>query len=297
MYTVSVIVPIFNAERFLPDLFRALDQCNFQEKDEILLVDNGSTDSSVELCMEKERENPNRYRCLKAPSRPGAEVARNFAVNHARGDLFVFTDSDTKPVPEWIDKIRENIEPGKIIAGKVQLLIEEHGLWECFDAIAHMNNAETVKKDRVVTANMAVLKTDFLAVGYLKEIFSSGDYDWSERAARCGMKIAYVPEALVYHPTRKTLEQIDNKMMRIAYGEGDLERINHKLGWYIKLKYILLPIKLDTYARFAKQLKKLGVDKKELKGFYLQFFKLRLKQIRFVFAGYRQVDPRKMGLS
>ena len=47
--SVSVIIPIYNSQTFLNDLFGALNKVRFDDNDEVLLIDNGSTDTSADL--------------------------------------------------------------------------------------------------------------------------------------------------------------------------------------------------------------------------------------------------------
>ena len=97
-YEIIYYIPNINATSFLPDLFEALDRNTYETGDEILLVDNGSTDNSVELCKEQVSKRPNLYRLLLFTDRPGSYAARNYGVKQSNGDILVFTDSDTKPV-------------------------------------------------------------------------------------------------------------------------------------------------------------------------------------------------------
>ena len=61
MKTISIIIPMFNSEKFLPDLFKCLEQCEYLEGDEILLVDNGSKDGTRELCKSQVEKNRKKY--------------------------------------------------------------------------------------------------------------------------------------------------------------------------------------------------------------------------------------------
>lgn len=295
MSTISVIIPIFNAEKFLPDLFAALDQCAFCAGDEVLLVDNGSTDHSAALCAQQAAAHEGLYRCLSI-TKPGSYVARNYGVEQANGDILVFTDSDTKPVPGWLVAVRDNIVPGRILSGRIILDVTQNRVWECFDAVAHMNNEEAASKNSIATANMAVLREDFLSVGPFKEIFSGGDFEWSQRAADSGLTIQFQRDMLVHHPTRKSYAQVRKKEVRIAYGEGNRARVNKESFLPLFARYLLLPIKFDTYMRFGRQIKSYGVSRKEIRIFYHGFFKIRLEQIKFVLSGYFLADARRLDI-
>lgn len=293
---ISIIIPIFNAQQFLPNLFKALAACEFLPGDEVLLVDNGSTDDSAKLCKEAAESRQGLYRCLSYSEVAGSYAARNYAVKQAKGEILVFTDSDCKPTSGWLTAIRENVKSGVVIAGKIQIEIENNGLWEHFDTIAHLNSEKNAAGNRVATANMAVLREDFEKIGLFEQRFSGGDYEWSMRAVASGMKVVFVPEALVYHPSRKTFAEILKKEQRIAYGAGNHAKLKNQSCFALRLKYFLKIFKLDTNLRYTKQLKKAGMDQKTLWEFNRKFMRIRVEQLKYAVKGYQQTDVRKLGI-
>ena len=293
---ISVIIPIYNAEEYLPSLFDAIETNTFFEGDEILLVDNGSTDNSVEFCRKAAMRKPKLYTCLSYSEVAGSYAARNYAVKRAKGDILVFTDSDCKPESGWIDVFRDNIKKGIVLAGNIQIEIENKGLWEHFDSLAHLNSEKNAKNNRVATANMAVLYDDFMRVGFFEKRFSGGDYEWSMRAVKNRMQILYLSNAVVLHPSRKTFEEILKKEQRIAYGVGNHAKIHKKSGFLLGVKYILKIFKIDTNYHYAKNLKKAGFSKKEIRAFHWKFMKIRVEQLSFAIKGYYDKDARKLGL-
>jgi glycosyltransferase involved in cell wall biosynthesis len=86
---VSVIVPMYNAERYLAVCLDGLVSQDYPSSDyEILLVDNQSTDRSVEIGRRYQR-----VTLLSEPA-PGAYLARNLGIKAARGEILAFTDPD-----------------------------------------------------------------------------------------------------------------------------------------------------------------------------------------------------------
>lgn len=294
--TISVIIPIFNAEKYLPVLFDSLDANEFIDGDEVLLIDNGSTDNSVKICEAKVAEIPGLYRLLHYTEKAGSYAARNYGVREAKGQALVFTDSDTRPVKDWIMSIRTNLQPGKAIAGKIQLEIVNNGLWELYDNLVHLNSEKNAINGEVATANMAVLRTDFERIGFFEERFSGGDYDWSIRAQGAGLSVVFLNDAKVYHPTRKTFEQIIKKEQRIAYGAGNHFRINNKSFMVLVLKYSAKIFKIDTGIKNHMALKQLGVSKSELHEFDRKFLVIRISQLKYAIRGYLFTDARKLDI-
>ena len=294
MKSVSVIVPLFNAERFLPFLFDCFDKCAFAEGDEILLVDNGSKDRSYEMCMEQMKAHPNLYKVIQYTEKADSYAARNCAVAQAKGDIFAFTDSDCKPLPAWLEQVR-CVEDGFVMAGKVELELVENNLWEHLDRLVHLGQTETaIANNCVPTANMAVNRDDFFRVGRFEERFSGGDFEWSQRAHRTGLTIKYNPEAFIYHPSRKTFEEISTREKRTAYGKGKSYRNNGKSRAKLMLLYFLKIFKIDTNLRLARGLAKNGVKLGDRLYFHVKFMQIRVMQLKAAMAGYDGVNAREL---
>ncbi len=98
MTSVSVIIPSYNRAHTLP---RALDSVLAQTRraDEIILVDDGSTDETEQLI----KQNYPEVSYLKQENR-GVSAARNQAIKQARGDWLALLDSDDAWLPEKLDK-------------------------------------------------------------------------------------------------------------------------------------------------------------------------------------------------
>ena len=88
---VSIIVPVYNVERYLKRCIQSLTMQSL-ENIEILLVDDSSTDSSLEICNELAKED-NRIHVITKPNE-GAGKARNAALQIAQGEYIGFVDSD-----------------------------------------------------------------------------------------------------------------------------------------------------------------------------------------------------------
>ena len=88
---VSIIVPVYNVKPYLNRCVDSLLGQSYQNM-ELLLVDDGSTDGSGELCDELAVED-GRIRVFHKPN-GGLSDARNHGMHHARGEYFCFLDSD-----------------------------------------------------------------------------------------------------------------------------------------------------------------------------------------------------------
>lgn len=97
--TVSIVIPVYNCAQYLP---ACLDSVLAQTywNTEILIIENGSTDNSPEICKQY-AEKDSRVRVLEGPhAGPGA--ARNLGIREATGKYIVFVDSDDICEPDLV---------------------------------------------------------------------------------------------------------------------------------------------------------------------------------------------------
>lgn len=92
---VSIIVPIFNVEKYLSECIDSILSQTY-ENTEIILIDDGSTDKSAEIC-DKYALEDKRVRVIHKIN-GGVSAARNDGLQQANGQLIMFVDSD-----DWID--------------------------------------------------------------------------------------------------------------------------------------------------------------------------------------------------
>lgn len=100
MPTVSVIVPIYNSEKYLKECVESILNQSYRNL-EIILVDNGSTDASPSICDEFESDDE---RVQVIHKKHGSiSSGRNAGLNIAKGEYITFLDSDDKMENEMID--------------------------------------------------------------------------------------------------------------------------------------------------------------------------------------------------
>ena len=91
MPELSVIIPVYNVEKYLRECLDSVVNQTFKDI-EIILIDDGSTDKSLDICKEYAQKD-NRIKILKQQNR-GAGAARNEGINIANGEYITFVDSD-----------------------------------------------------------------------------------------------------------------------------------------------------------------------------------------------------------
>lgn len=93
---ISIIIPIYNREKFIQKCVDSICSQNFSDF-ECLLIDDGSKDSSGLIC-DKIAQNDNRFKSIHKEN-GGVSSARNCGINNATGEWVCFIDSD-----DWIDE-------------------------------------------------------------------------------------------------------------------------------------------------------------------------------------------------
>lgn len=101
---ISVIVPVYNVERYLPMCLESIVQQQLADY-EVILVDDGSTDGSAAICDEFAEQYPE-FRVIHKGN-GGVAAARNRGIEEAKGEYILFLDSDDFLVPDTIKPLLE----------------------------------------------------------------------------------------------------------------------------------------------------------------------------------------------
>ena len=106
---ISIVVPVYNVEKYLSRCIESLLAQTYKNF-EIILVDDGSTDNSGELCNQYERE----HKVIRVIHKEngGLSDARNCGMNDARGSYITFVDSDDYIHPLYLELLVKGIQKG-----------------------------------------------------------------------------------------------------------------------------------------------------------------------------------------
>ena len=94
MSIVSIIIPIYNTEKYLNGCICSVLNQSYKEY-ELILIDDGSSDKSIEVCKEYVKRNPNKIKFFHQENQ-GVTAARRLGVYYAKGDYICFVDSDDR---------------------------------------------------------------------------------------------------------------------------------------------------------------------------------------------------------
>lgn len=102
---LSIIIPVFNEEEFLPELLRRVAAADVPGPREILIVDDGSTDGSGEIAAGFAARNPALARVFQHGRNRGKGAAIRTALGHARGEFTIIQDADLEYDPREYVKL------------------------------------------------------------------------------------------------------------------------------------------------------------------------------------------------
>lgn len=233
----SVIVPVYNRIDEVRDLMDSLSAQTLKNF-EVVIVEDGSTDP----CGDIVKSYPNVDASYYFKENEGRSIARNYGLDRARGEYFVFFDSDCVIPPDYFKILTEALDKNPL---------------DCFGGpdAAHESFTSTQKAinysmtsflttggirggkvslEKFVprTFNMGYSRRVYETVGGFREMFSE-DIDMSTRIRQAGFTIGLIHPAHVYHKRRVDFA----KFLRQVYVFG-MSRITLKLLYPDSLKIV-----------------------------------------------------------
>lgn len=112
MPKISIIVPVFNAEKYLERCLDSILKSLGGVSGEVLVVDNGSTDGSLSILEKYKRKFPKLMRVLHCNTH-GAGAARNYGASKAQGEYFWFIDADDEITEDATKKLLKKAQETK----------------------------------------------------------------------------------------------------------------------------------------------------------------------------------------
>jgi GT2 family glycosyltransferase len=177
---VSVLMPVFNAGRFLEAGLRSIQDQTFGAF-EVLAVDDGSVDDSREIMERFAREDP-RFRVL-VQENGGAASARNLAIGEARAPLLALADADDVSLP---DRFRQQVDrfaqdPDLAVLGTGAGIIDEDGALTGLSLLpsSHQEIHEGLLRGDCIYNPSVMMRTEAVrgVGGYRRHLRYAEDYD------------------------------------------------------------------------------------------------------------------------
>lgn len=212
---VSVIIPVLNAAGLLKRVLTSLSEQTYPtELTEIIVVDNGSSDASVEVA-KSFGVNVYSHQEKKSPY-----AARNLGFEQATGAIIALTDANKIPDKRWLEEgVKALGENGADLAGgQISFEIGESATpAQLYDAVTYNNNRMFVLQQQRSAAGNLFFKKELLnKIGNFPDTFRSGmDIWWTAKAVDSGYKIVFAEKSIVYCQPRK-LKSVLKKSWRVG---------------------------------------------------------------------------------
>lgn len=203
---VSVIVPCHNAAPYIRQMLESLVNQSVAEPTEIIVIDNGSSDASLEQARAVRGQLP--VRVFLSSDRRNASYARNFGASVATGDKLLFVDADDDVAAGYVQALSEALEQHEFVTSCVDSITlnepwvrdaqgepwQQQEIGRFFDYLP------------ATGVNIGIRRSLFERIGGFPEEFSgSQDIVFSWRAQHAGASIVLVKHALYRYRYRHSL--------------------------------------------------------------------------------------------
>jgi len=210
---ISLIIPSLND----PTLARTLKAVSNQtySPDEIIVV---GRDEKKDLASFPQ------VRFIDTRQPASAARARNLGMQEARGDIFLFTDADCVPEPDWAaNHLVRHAKGEQVVGGSVALQCSNY--WAQSDNVSlfykFLPEYPEGSRLHLPTLNLSLRRTVYDAVGGMDESFPGAageDTDWTIRMRLAGYRLFFEPKALIQHkPSRTTWTDIAHHWWRLGH--------------------------------------------------------------------------------
>ncbi|MCL2928176.1 MAG: glycosyltransferase [Trichodesmium sp. St16_bin4-tuft] len=260
---VSVVIPIYNGEKDLPDLIECLrSQTYTLEQVEYLLVDNNSSDHSSSIIQAAAESKASTIRPLQENQIQSSYAARNAGIRAANSEILAFTDADCRPQPQWLENLIQPFSDPNvgIVVGEVISLPGKSLLEKYADKQEILSQKYTLAHPFCPygqTANLAIRKQVFLEVGLFRSYLTTGgDADICWRILReTSYQFKFVEKAIVRHRHRSTWKDLQsqwrrygksNKYLHELYGVDLMREFKIKEYLYRLSRWLLKELPLTT---------------------------------------------------
>jgi glycosyltransferase involved in cell wall biosynthesis len=236
---LSVIIPHMNQPEFLLRCLTSLaKQVDAFPGTEVIVVDNGSRELPTKIIAAYS------WARLEQESAKGPGPARNKGIQVAKGDILAFIDADCLAHPGWLASIvrafTSTHPDAQIIGGEVLIAYVDEAnitMLEAYESVFGYRQQDYIEQQHFSgTGCLAMRKHVFAKVGPFAGIGVAEDRDWGQRAHQAGFKTYFIHDMIVYHPARKSFDELCVKWDRHIVHDFN-ERAD---GLFGRIKWLVL---------------------------------------------------------
>lgn len=209
MNTVSIILPVYNEQKYIARCLISLIK-QTQKILDVIVVDDGSTDKSMEIIRGLVSAHNIRNLRILNQSHQGPAAARNLGARTAMGDILIFADADMIYDRNYISELIIPLAKKQSIAAFAlsEYVANMDNIWaKLWDDITFANHGKRMVKNqpKFGTVARAILKSEFIKSG---GFISSGTSDDRSVLERLGKNALGVQKAKCYHFNPSSLSEI-----------------------------------------------------------------------------------------
>lgn len=252
---ISVIVPIYNSEKYLQECLESLKNQDYNSY-EVILIDDGSTDKSKKICETFTTQNSNFK--LYSQENLGASSARNMGISKANGEYIIFVDSDDYCKSNMLEELSKKLKEDSLLAfGYIKKYRNKELIVNTKSFCINNKNEiyEKIFMDNAIGGNIAnkvfsakIIKQyniKFnLNIHYCEDMLFLYEY-----VKKCN-EVIYIEDTYYYYRMRKSsvsFNFIDKKNVSIldAYSYIILDmKNNNRIIYFLMYNYLLCYMKL-----------------------------------------------------
>lgn len=251
----SLICTVLNEEKNIEKFIDSIASQTVKPT-EIIIVDGGSLDSTVNLIIHKQKEYKNKLNLNVLIKKGNRSVGRNIGIKNAKSKIIILTDAGCILDKNWVNNIVKPFENKStdVVAGyykgKPKNIFEK-----CLiPFVLVMEDKLKPKEFLPATRSMAIKKSVWRKIGGFNEKLSNNeDYAFANKLKDSGYNIKFEKSAIVYWLPRSSFKSTFRMFYRFAYGdiEAKILRVNvlltilrYIIGIYL---LILIPIMKSVY--------------------------------------------------
>lgn len=203
---ISVVIPTYNRKPILEKCLNALEKQQFNNNIinnyEVVLVDDGSTDGTLEW-LEENKEKFNHVNCFSQDHK-GPSAARNLGVTKANGDTIIFIDSDLVVTETFLQCHADALIKGEKTLGSDRLFTYGAVINTCNfdDPTSEPYKITDFSAAYFATGNVAIARKWLEKAGLFDtrfQLYGWEDLELGVRLKQLGLKLIKCPEAVGYH--------------------------------------------------------------------------------------------------
>jgi cellulose synthase/poly-beta-1,6-N-acetylglucosamine synthase-like glycosyltransferase len=227
--TFSIIVPVKNEEKVVGRLLDALSHLNYPAgKKEIIIVEDGSTDRTVDVCEEHAKKHPMNTKILHRPFSSGKPSALNFGIKCAKGEIVGIFDADSIPAPDALLNVCKYFEDSAVAAvqGRIVSVNSEENMLTKFISyeeavwcMVYLQGKDVLSLFVHLKGSCQFIRRDVLEKlkGFDENILSE-DMEISARLTEKDYKIRYAPDVRSWQESPADLKQLFKQRTRWMRG-------------------------------------------------------------------------------